>query len=131
MKEEFENYVYEQIKANLDDELSAILIRGHTKEERKIPYIYVDISEWKSLENMHWQDGIYEVVLNIAIADSAYSIDYTKQAEIRRKVESAVENIVLQSDNFLINYISLEEISDARDDNNIGEILNYSIIVQS
>ena len=37
----------------------------------------------------------------------------------------------LVNEDFLINYIDLEESSDARDENNIGDVLKYGIVLQA
>lgn len=130
MKQKVENYIIEQINKILTDDLSAMLIKGHSNNDRPIPYICVDISEFKPFGDLEYSDGLFDVVLNISIADSAHDIDYLIQETRRRSIENAMQDIELESEDFIINYINLEESSDARDENNIGDVLKYGIVLQ-
>lgn len=130
MKQHFENIVFEYLQHNLPDELKAMLVKGHSNAERPLPYICVDCSDPKTFDDLDPKYGLFELTLNISIADSAHEIDYDIQAERRRTVEITLEDFAYTGSDLQINYFGIEENSDARDDNNIGDVLKYSCIIQ-
>lgn len=131
MKLEIENAVFEYLKKNLNRDLSAMLVRGHSTTLRPVPYIVVDCSEPKPFGTLSAADGLFELVLEIRIADSAHDIDYRIQQKRVNTVLEALENFECSADG-IISVVSFEfELdSDARDDDNIGNVLKYSVIAQ-
>ena len=130
MKEKLENILYEYLKTSLPTELSKILIKGHTTNDRKIPYIYIDVGEIKPFGDLEVRDGMFEATVNIAVADSAHDIDYKQHFKRTRGIIELLENFSYETDEIVVNGIYLENDTDARDDNNIGSVLSYRAIVQ-
>ena len=130
MKEKLENILYEYLKTNLPSELSKILIKGHTTNDRRIPYIYIDGGEIKPFGDLEVKDGMFEATVNIAVADSAHDIDYKQHFKRTRGIVDILENFSCETDEIVVNGIYLENDTDARDDNNIGSVLSYKVIVQ-
>ena len=130
MKEKLENILYEYLKTNLPSELSKILIKGHTTNDRRIPYIYIDVGEIKPFGDLEVKDGMFEATVNIAVADSAHDIDYKQHFKRTRGIVDILENFSCETDEIVVNGIYLENDTDARDDNNIGSVLSYKVIVQ-
>ena len=122
--------LYDYLKTNLDSDLSRILVKGHTTEDRRIPYIYIDVGEIKPFGDLEVKDGMFEASMNIAVADSAHDIDYKQHFKRTRGIVDILENFSYETDEIIINGLYLENDSDARDDNNIGSVLSYRAIVQ-
>ena len=130
MKEKLENILYDYLKTNLDSDLSRILIKGHTTEDRRIPYIFIDVGEIKPFGDLEVIDGMFEASVIIAVADSAHDIDYKQHFKRTRCIVDILENFSYETDEIVVNGIYLENDTDARDDNNIGAVLGYKVIVQ-
>ena len=130
MKEKLENILYEHLKTNLPSELSKILIKGHTTNDRRIPYIYIDVGEIKPFGDLEVIDGMFEASVNIAVADSAHDIDYKQHFKRTRGIADVLENFSYETAEIVVNGLYLENDTDARDDNNIGSVLSYKVIVQ-
>ena len=130
MREELENILYDHLKTSLPAELKTMLVRGHTTDDRHIPYISVDVGEIKPFGDMLESDGIFESEVNVAIADSAHDIEYPELFKRIRAVMSAFENFSYAEENILINALYFENETDARDDNNLGVVLTYKLVFQ-
>ena len=76
MRKELENILFDHLKTSLPAELKSMLVRGHTTEDRHIPYISLDVGDVKPFSDMLESDGIFESEVNVAIADSAHDINY-------------------------------------------------------
>ena len=74
--------------------------------------------------------GLFELVLEIRIADSAHDIDYRIQQKRVNAVFGALENFECSADGISVVSFEFELDSDARDDDNIGNVLKYSVIAQ-
>lgn len=130
MKLEIENAVFEYLKKTLNRDMPAMLVRGHSTSVRTVPYIVVDCSEPKPFGTLSAADGLFELVLEIRIADSAHDIDYRIQQKRVNAVLEALENFECSADGISVVSFEFELDSDARDDDNIGDVLKYSVIVQ-
>lgn len=130
MKLEIENAVFEYLKKTLNRDLSAMLVRGHSTTLRPVPYIVVDCSEPKPFGTLSASDRLFELVLEIRIADSAHDIDYQIQQKRVSAVFGALENFECPADGISVVSFEFELDSDARDDDNIGSVLKYSVIAQ-
>ena len=129
MKLEIENAVFEYLKKALNRDLSAMLVRGHSTTLRPVPYIVVDCSEPKPFGTLSAADGLFELVLEIRIADSAHDIDRIQQKRVNA-VFGVLENFECSADGISVVSFEFELDSDARDDDNIGNVLKYSVIAQ-
>ena len=129
MKLKFEKAVFEHLKKYLNKDMSAMLFMGHSNNKRTTPYIIIDCTEPKPFGNLSHSDGLFELTLEIRIADSAHDINYEIQ---QRRINAILETLDTfeTSEDMLIHSFEFESDSDARDDNNIGNILKYNTIVQ-
>ena len=130
MRKELENILFDHLKTSLSAELKKMLVRGHTTDDRHIPYISIDVGEIKPFGDMLESDGIFEADVNVAIADSAHDIDYKYLFNRIEAVKTALSDFFYIDDNVLINALFFESETDARDDNNLGTVLTYKAIVQ-
>lgn len=130
MREELENILYEHLKTSLPAEFKSMLVHGHSTEDRHIPYITLDVSELKPFADFQAEDGIFEAEVSIAIADSAHAIRYCELFKRIRAIQDALYEYRYESGQLVINALWFEGDSDARDDNNVGTVLTYRIIVQ-
>ena len=130
MREKLESILYSKLKASLPAEFKTILVRGHSTNDRHIPYISLDVGELRPFGDLQSSDGMFEADVSIAIADSAHDIEYPELFKRIRAVMSAFENFSYTEDNILINALYYESETDARDDNNMGIILVYRAILQ-
>lgn len=130
MRKELENILFNHLKTSLPAELKSMLVRGHTTDDRHIPYISIDVGEIKPFGDMLESDGIFESEVNVAIADSAHDIEYPELFKRIRAVMSAFENFSYAEENILINALYYESETDARDDNNLGCVMTFKAIVQ-
>ena len=104
MKLEIENAVFEYLKKTLNRDMSAMLVRGHSTSVRPVPYIVVDCSEPKPFGTLSAADGLFELVLEIRIADSAHDIDYRIQQKRVNAVLEALENFECSADGISVQY---------------------------
>lgn len=130
MREEIENILFNRLKSELPQVFAEMLVRGHTTDARKIPYISIDVGEIKPFGDMTEEDGIFESEVNIAIADSAHDIRYCELFKRIRAIQDALYDYRYSSEQLIINALWFEGDSDARDDNNVGTVLTYRAIVQ-
>ena len=130
MREKLENILFTKLKASLPAKFKAMLVRGHSTNDRHIPYISLAVGELRPFGDLQFSDGMFEADVNIAIADSAHDIEYPELFKRIRAVMSAFENFSYTEDNILINALYYESETDARDDNNMGIILVYRAILQ-
>lgn len=107
-----------------------MLVCGHSTNDRHIPYISLDVGELRPFGDLQSSDGMFEADVSVAIADSAHDIEYPELFKCIRAVMSAFENFSYAEDNILINAIYYESETDARDENNMGIILVYRVILQ-
>lgn len=131
MREELENILYDYLKTSLPAELKSILVRGHTTDDRHIPYISLDIGDVKPFSDMLESDGIFESEVNVAIADSAHDINYNAQFLRIAQVRSILGNFTLDNEKCRCEGLWFEAENDARDDNNLGTVLTYKLVFQT
>lgn len=131
MREELENILYDYLKTSLPAGLKTILVRGHTTDDRHIPYISVDVGEIKPFGDMLESDGIFESEVNVAIADSAHDINYNAQFLRIAQVRSILRNFTLDNEKYRCEGLWFEAENDARDDNNLGIVLTYKLVFQT
>ena len=131
MREELENILYDYLKASIPAELKSMLVRGHTTEDRHIPYISIDVGEIKPFGDMLESDGIFESEVNVAIADSAHDINYNAQFLRIAQVRSILGNFTLDNEKYRREGLWFEAENDARDDNNLGTVLTYKLVFQT
>lgn len=130
MREKLENILFAQLKASLPAEFKTMLVRGHSTNDRHIPYISLDVGELRPFGDLQSSDRMFEADISVAIADSAHDIEYPELFKCIRAVMSAFENFSYAEDNILINAIYYESETDARDDNNIGCVMIFKAVVQ-
>lgn len=131
MREELEKILYDHLKTSLPAELKTMLIQGHTTDDRHIPYISIDVGEIKPFEDMLESDGIFEVEVNVSIADSAHDINYDAQFLRIAQVRSILGNFILENNKYRCEGLWFSSETDARDDNNLGVVLTYKLVFQT
>ena len=131
MRKELENILFDHLKTSLPAELKSMLVRGHTTDDRHIPYISIDVGEIKPFGDMLESDGIFEADINVAIADSAHDINYNAQFLRIAQVRSILGNFTLDNEKYRCEGLWFEAENDARDDNNLGIVLTYKLVFQT
>ena len=131
MRKELENILFDHLKTSLPAELKSMLVRGHTTDDRHIPYISIDVGEIKPFGDMLESDGIFEADINVAIADSAHDINYNAQFLRIAQVRSILGNFTLDNEKYRCEGLWFETENDARDDNNLGIVLTYKLVFQT
>lgn len=131
MRKELENILFDHLKTSLPAELKSMLVRGHTTEDRHIPYISLDVGDVKPFSDMLESDGIFESEVNVAIADSAHDINYNAQFLRIAQVRSILGNFTLDNEKYRCEGLWFEAENDARDDNNLGTVLTYKLVFQT
>ena len=131
MRKELENILFDHLKTSLPANLKSMLVRGHTTDDRHIPYISIDVGEIKPFGDMLESDGIFESEVNVAIADSAHDINYNTQFERIAQVRSILGNFTLDNEKYRCEGLWFEAENDARDDNNLGIVLTYKLVFQT
>ncbi len=130
MKLQLEKEIFRHLNETLDDKFKAMLVMGHSTDDRPKPYIAVDCEDEKPFNDLPPDAGVFEIQVNISIADSAHDIDYDTQQERIDAIYEALENFESQDSTMQIYSFEFSENSDARDENNIGNVLSYIAIVQ-
>ena len=130
MRERLETILLAHLKAQLPDALKSMLAKGHTDDDRHIPYISLDVGEIKPFGELAGDDGIFEAEVSIAIADSAHDIRYGELFKRIRSVISAFADFAYEDDEILVNALWYEGEDDARDENNMGCVLTYKAVMQ-
>ena len=110
---------------------NSILVKGHSTEDRHIPYISLDVGDVKPFSDMLESDGIFESEVNVAIADSAHDINYNAQFLRIVQVRSILGNFTLDNEKYRCEGLWFEAENDARDDNNLGIVLTYKLVFQT
>ena len=131
MRKELENILFDHLKTSLPAELKTMLVRGHSTDDRHIPYISIDVGEIKPFGDMLESDGIFESEVNVAIADSAHDINYNAQFLRIAQVRSILGNFTLENEKYRCEGLWFEAENDARDDNNLGIVLTYKLVFQT
>ena len=131
MRKELENILFDHLKTSLPANLKSMLVRGHTTEDRHIPYISLDVGDVKPFSDMLESDGIFESEVNVAIADSAHDINYNAQFLRIAQVRSILGNFTLDNEKYRCEGLWFETENDARDDNNLGIVLTYKLVFQT
>ena len=131
MRKELENILFDHLKTSLPANLKSMLVRGHTTEDRHIPYISLDVGDVKPFSDMLESDGIFESEVNVAIADSAHVINYDAQFLRIAQVRSILGNFTLDNEKYRCEGLWFEAENDARDDNNLGIVLTYKLVFQT
>ena len=130
MRLELENILYEHLKTSLPTELKTMLVRGHTTDDRHIPYISIDVGDIKAFGDMLEEDGIFESEITVAIADSAHDINYDAQFLRIVQVRSILGNFILENNKYRCEGLWFSSETDARDNNNLGVVLTYKLVFQ-
>ena len=130
MREKLENILFTKLKASLPAEFKTMLVRGHSTNERHIPYISLDVGELHPFGDLQSTDGMFEADVSVAIADSSHDIEYPALFKRIRAVMSAFENFSYTEENILINALYYESETNARDDNNLGCVMTFKAVVQ-
>ena len=131
MRKELENILFDYLKTSLPANLKSMLVRGHTTDDRHIPYISLDVGDVKPFSDMLESDGIFESEVNVAIADSAHVINYDAQFLRIAQVRSILGNFTLENEKYRCEGLWFEAENDARDDNNLGIVLTYKLVFQT
>ena len=131
MRKELENILFDYLKTSLPANLKSMLVRGHTTDDRHIPYISLDVGDVKPFSDMLESDGIFESEVNVAIADSAHVINYDAQFLRIAQVRSILGNFTLDNEKYRCEGLWFEAENDARDDNNLGIVLTYKLVFQT
>lgn len=130
MRKEIEDILFEYLLSALPEAMKPMLVKGHSTEDRHIPYISLDVGDVKSFSDMLESDGIFESEVNVAIADSAHVINYDAQFLRIAQVRSILGNFTLENEKYRCEGLWFEAENDARDDNNLGIVLTYKLVFQ-
>ena len=130
MRKEIENILFEYLLSALPEAMKPMLVKGHSTEDRHIPYISLDVGDVKPFSDMLESDGIFESEVNVAIADSAHVINYDAQFLRIAQVRSILGNFTLENEKYRCEGLWFEAENDARDDNNLGTVLTYKLVFQ-
>ena len=131
MRKEIENILFEYLLSALPEAMKPMLVKGHSTEDRHIPYISLDVGDVKPFSDMLESDGIFESEVNVAIADSAHVINYDAQFLRIAQVRSILGNFTLENEKYRCEGLWFEAENDARDDNNLGIVLTYKFVFQT
>ena len=131
MRKEIENILFEYLLSALPEAMKPMLVKGHSTEDRHIPYISLDVGDVKPFSDMLESDGIFESEVNVAIADSAHVINYDAQFLRIAQVRSILGNFTLDNEKYRCEGLWFEAENDARDDNNLGIVLTYTLVFQT
>ena len=131
MRKEIENILFEYLLSALPEAMKPMLVKGHSTEDRHIPYISLDVGDVKPFSDMLESDGIFESEVNVAIADSAHVINYDAQFLRIAQVRSILGNFTLVNEKYRCEGLWFEAENDARDDNNLGIVLTYKLVFQT
>lgn len=130
MRKEIENILFEYLLSALPEAMKPMLVKGHSTEDRHIPYISLDVGDVKPFSDMLESDGIFESEVNVAIADSAHVINYDAQFLRIAQIRSLLGNFTLDNEKYRCEGLWFEAENDARDDNNLGIVLTYKLVFQ-
>ena len=131
MRKEIEDILFEYLLSALPEAMKLMLVKGHSTEDRHIPYISLDVGDVKPFSDMLESDGIFESEVNVAIADSAHVINYDAQFLRIAQVRSILGNFTLDNEKYRCEGLWFEAENDARDDNNLGTVLTYKLVFQT
>lgn len=131
MRKEIEDILFEYLLSALPEAMKPMLVKGHSTEDRHIPYISLDVGDVKPFSDMLESDGIFESEVNVAIADSAHVINYDAQFLRIAQVRSILGNFTLDNEKYRCEGLWFEAENDARDDNNLGMVLTYKLVFQT
>ena len=131
MRKEIEDILFEYLLSALPEAMKPMLVKGHSTEDRHIPYISLDVGDVKPFSDMLESDGIFESEVNVAIADSAHVINYDAQFLRIAQVRSILGNFTLENEKYRFEGLWFEIENDARDDNNLGIVLTYKLVFQT
>ncbi len=131
MRKEIEDILFEYLLSALPEAMKLMLVKGHSTEDRHIPYISLDVGDVKPFSDMLESDGIFESEVNVAIADSAHVINYDAQFLRIAQVRSILGNFTLDNEKYRCEGLWFEAENDARDDNNLGIVLTYKLVFQT
>lgn len=131
MRKEIENILFEYLLSALPEAMKPMLVKGHSTEDRHMPYISLDVGDVKPFSDMLESDGIFESEVNVAIADSAHVINYDAQFLRIAQVRSILGNFTLDNEKYRCEGLWFEAENDARDDNNLGIVLTYKLVFQT
>ena len=131
MRKEIEDILFEHLLSALPEAMKLMLVKGHSTEDRHIPYISLDVGDVKPFSDMLESDGIFESEVNVAIADSAHVINYNAQFLRIAQVRSILGNFTLDNEKYRCEGLWFEAENDARDDNNLGIVLTYKLVFQT
>lgn len=130
MRKEIENILFEYLLSALPEAMKPMLVKGHSTEDRHIPYISLDVGDVRPFSDMLESDGIFESEVNVAIADSAHVINYDAQFLRIAQIRSILGNFTLDNEKYRCEGLWFEAENDARDDNNLGIVLTYKLVFQ-
>ena len=130
MRKEIEDILFEYLLSALPEAMKPMLVKGHSTEDRHIPYISLDVGDVKPFSDMLESDGIFESEVNVAIADSAHVINYDAQFLRIAQVRSILGNFTLDNEKYRCEGLWFEAENEARDDNNLGIVLTYKLVFQ-
>lgn len=131
MRKEIEDILFEYLLSALPEAMKPMLVKGHSTENRHIPYISLDVGDVKPFSDMLESDGVFESEVNVAIADSAHVINYNAQFLRIAQVRSILGNFTLDNEKYRCEGLWFEAENDARDDNNLGIVLTYKLVFQT
>ena len=123
--------LFECLLSALSDAMKPMLLKGHSTEDRHMPYISINVGDVKPFSDMLESDGIFESEVNVAIADSAHVINYDAQFLRIAQVRSILGNFTLDNEKYRCEGLWFEAENDARDDNNLGIVLTYKLVFQT
>jgi len=129
MKLRIERILTEHLKKELPT-ITNMIVCGHSTEERPKPYIVVDCHDPKPFGDIPTEYGLLEATVTITIADAIE--DTTPNAQNMRlmSVIEKLEDFEYSEDDLVFNALLFQNEGDAKDNNDIGSVVEYRIIIQ-
>ena len=129
MKKRLEAILVDYLKAELPA-YAAMIVPGHTTNDRPKPYICVDVSQVKGHGDMPIEYGLLDATVSVAIADSAHDIEYAAQDDRLMDVVEKIEEFEYEGEDMILRALTSFDEADAKDENNIGNVATWTAIVQ-
>lgn len=129
MKLRIERILTEHLKKELPT-ITNMIVCGHSTEERPKPYIVVDCHDPKPFGDIPTEYGLLEATVTITIADAIEDTTPNAQNTRLMSVIEKLEDFEYSEDDLVFNALLFQNEGDAKDNNDIGSVVEYRIIIQ-
>ncbi len=129
MKLRVEKILTEYLKEELPT-MASMVICGHSSEERPKPYIVVDCHDPKPFGDIPTEYGLLEATVTITTADAVEDTTPNAQNTRLMSVIEKLEDFEYASDDLVFNEFLFQSEGDAKENNDIGNIVEYRAIIQ-